>query len=101
MKYLKNIHEHKSKISSGRKKIIGILSIAVLAVTLFTSTNLINNSSNWNLSSLITLNTANAESCSGTGCLPDCEFYCFSSPMYGCAVLSEGVVCHYRRTWNG
>ena len=48
------------------KKIIGILGVAVFAMAMFFSTNATSSSDgNLNLASLITLNTANAESCIG------------------------------------
>ena len=49
------------------KKIIGIFSIAALAVTVFMNTN-INNDSNTDLVSLIAMNTANAESGGSVTC---------------------------------
>lgn len=78
------------------KKILGILTVAVIAVTL----SLNSNSSELNLSSLTSMNTADAESCSGTGCIGGCYFHCFHSFGHFCA-LPGGSFCINQRGWNG
>lgn len=69
------------------KKLIGIVGIAVMAMAMFFSTNT-NHTDNVNLSSLIAINIANAESSGGAICEPggnSCSTsnYCRKDSTYG------------------
>ena len=79
------------------KKIIGILGVVVIAVAMFFSTNAMNNSNgNFDLASLLALNTANAECNSCPGGINICRIAVdcgTGSSWYGTYVKTE-VFCY-------
>jgi hypothetical protein len=73
------------------KKIIGILGVAVIAVAMFINSNNIETTNDFDLASLMSLSSANAEGsgvCSG----------CMSNYMYSCA--GPGTLCVYAMPRN-
>ncbi len=69
------------------KKIVGILGVAVLAATMFMSTNNVNESGDISLSAVIGLSSANAEGCTTVFARCDARYPSsyshFSACMYG------------------
>ena len=64
------------------KKLIGIVGIAVIAMAMFFNTNALNSSNgDFDLASLLNMNSANAECTHGD---PECFFKCDSTPNETC-----------------
>lgn len=82
------------------KKIIGILTIVVIACTMFLNTNTLNNSKgDMDLAELMAVNIANAEFGSEDGCYDTGNWFSYCSGVTGCMPSSLGSCWYYQSPW--
>jgi len=82
------------------KKLIGILGVAVIAVTMFANTNSANINKNTDLASLIAMNVANAEDEDGDLCSSEPDITCWVSYPDGSIFFSPNCEPDTFWTWS-
>ncbi len=76
------------------KKIIGIVTVLVIAFTFFTNSTEVNErNSTLSIDDLLAMNTANAE----CGPAPSCSDVCYYNPRFNCYLTCElnYITCYY------